>query len=116
SHEDADATLWQGSEGVLVGDIIAQVDGDRVVLVQMECPKQVAHRPALVPLQPGLDLKDHLARRDLERLWMLAEGGIDALFDVGSLCFGYQAVMHCHRKLLGLKHNAWNVGQLDAKP
>src|SRR5947199_301972 len=32
-HEDADAPPRQGSEGVLVGDVVAQIDGDHVVSV-----------------------------------------------------------------------------------
>jgi hypothetical protein len=63
-----------GASGGLrvVGAVVAQIDGDHVISVQAQRFEQVEYRLALVPTQLGLDLKDHLARCDLERLWMFA--------------------------------------------
>src|SRR5205807_4032471 len=115
THEDADAAPRQGSEGVLVSNVVAQIDGDHLISVQVQRLEQVEHRLALIPVQPGLYLKDHLARRDLELLRVLAEDGVNDLLDAGSMFFRYQAEMSGDRTLLGLDQSSRDVGQLGAK-
>ena len=93
-HENPDPSSAQRRECVLVGDVIADVQRQHVIAAQVQSHEQVQHGLALVPVDPRLNLVDHLPRRHLQRIGLRREHLIDDRLDPRTLALFHEPVMN----------------------
>jgi hypothetical protein len=99
---------------VLVGHVIAEVQRHHVVAIKAQHAEQVQHGLALVPIDRGLDLEDHLARRDLQRAGMVHQQGVDDLGDPRPVGRRDEPVMERDRAALALDDHAFDRADILA--
>ena len=58
--DDTDPASDEGDEGVLVGEVVAEVDREAPVPAESDLVEQPPERPALVPVDVGPELEDAL--------------------------------------------------------
>src|SRR5918992_5230047 len=116
ADEDAYPALREDLEGVLVGDVVAQVEWHHVVAVELQGLEQIEHGSPLVPLYFGLYLVDHLAGRNFKLLRVLGKNGIDDLPHSRPLLVGDEPVMCRDRGSLWLDQGALDGNQLLVEP
>src|SRR5215213_6319603 len=116
TDEDAYSAVREGLEGVLVGDVVTQIERYHVVAVETQDLKQVESGFPLVPVELGLYLIDHLAGRNLQLVGVLGEDRIHDLFHSRPLHFGDEPEMCRDRGSLWLDQGALDGVQLLVEP
>src|SRR5215213_6822006 len=116
ADEDAYPALREGFEGVLVGDVVAQVEGHHVVAVEIQGLEQIEHGSPLVPFYFGLYFVDHLAGRNPKLLRVLGKNGIDDLPHSRTLLIGDQPVVRRNRGSLDLDQGTLDGIELLVEP
>src|SRR5215212_7771879 len=115
SDEDTDTPARDGLEGVLVRDVVAEVDRHHIVAVEVERFEQVQNGLPFVPVDVRLDLVDHLARRHLQPAGIVVENILDDLAHPGPLFFGDEPVVCGHGGFFRLDEGAPYRVQLRLK-
>jgi hypothetical protein len=103
-------------ERVLVGDVVADVQGDDVAAVETQRREQMHDRLALVPVEIRLELVDHLAGRHLQVAGVPGQQLVDDRLDPRPVRLVDEPVVHRHRARFGLheraRHRAGAVAQV----
>ncbi len=107
AHQNADAALFDFAQSVLIGEIVAEVDGHHVAPVEIELLQQPGEGFALVPVDIGAQFENHFAARLAEPI-TLGKNFVDRSFDLRPLIFSDPPEMHGDGEFLAL-----HLGSVD---
>jgi hypothetical protein len=116
AHRDAAAVAGgEGAEGVLVGDVVADVDRQHLRSVELQRGEQVEQRPALVPVEAGAQL-DHLLALGAGEPRVVGQRALDRRLDLADAVLRHPPVVDGDGEALRLHLGAGHRRQLAAQP
>src|SRR3954447_2034678 len=113
-HEDADPPALKGSEGVLVGEVVADVEGEGAGVVEAEGLKEPEEGLPLVPVEVGTQF-EKLFAVGLAQAGLGRRGGVHGALDLRQTAFVRQAEVDRDGETLGLHETPLDAAEIAAE-
>src|SRR5690625_5256386 len=113
-YNNSDPVRRENTEGILVGDIVADIDRKGCIRVDLKDFKEPEDSFSFVPIDRWLELKNHFARCLLQ-IGIVRMRLFYDLFDPGTLSFGNPSAVNRTREFLSLDLTAFDRSSFFAQ-